>query len=131
MAILSLPKYFFIIPEETFGHCYVVRNKVNNSVGYTFSHSPSVTECGLITTGLNPRELQTCKSEVESRRKLWDHVQPIDYGFSMRLPIVRYSVLADLLEDFTVVLNIGLALLIMKLIRILHRGIQKGKVTML
>ena len=56
------------------------------------------------------RELQPCESdesEAESRRKLWDHVEPIDYGFSMRLLIVRYSVLAELLDGFTVVLDIG------------------------
>ena len=36
-------------------------------------------------------------------------VESIDYGFSMRLPaFVRYNLLAELLEGFAVILDIGL-----------------------
>ena len=50
----------------------------------------------------------------------------------MRLPIVRCSVLAELLEGFTVVLDIGFfSASDNEVDRILHGGIQKGKVTTL
>jgi hypothetical protein len=106
----------------------------NSTESFDFDCATPTSKFGIAWADLKSmnllRELQTCESEAESRRKLWDHVELIDYGFSMRLPIVRCSVLAELLEGFTVVLGFFSAS-DNEVDRILHGGIQKGKVTTL
>ena len=81
----------------------------NSTESFDFDCATTTSKFGIAGADLKSmnllQELQTCESEAETRRKLWDHVELIDYGFSMRLPIVRCSVLAELLEGFTVVLD--------------------------